>query len=107
MTPDVTFICPVCGYDGLDERPWEDGGGSDEICPSCGTQFGYQDSLAHEGLDARLTIHARLRAAWIEGGMTWHFASIETPPEGWDPQDLLARLLATDTSNNEPYDRRR
>jgi hypothetical protein len=105
MTSDGTFTCPVCGYDGLEEPPWEDGGGSDDICPSCGTQFGYQDASAYEGFNTRLAVHAKLRTTWIEAGMKWHFASIESAPDGWDPQEQLARLLASDTSNNDPYER--
>ena len=44
---DQTFVCPACGYDKLEEPPWRDpdavGGGSDEICPNCKLQFGYDD----------------------------------------------------------------
>jgi hypothetical protein len=40
----VTFVCPVCGYPGLEEDPRPAiGGGSFEICPSCGFQFGVSD----------------------------------------------------------------
>ena len=36
--------CPVCGYRKLREKPRTyDGGGSFEICPSCGFQFGVSD----------------------------------------------------------------
>ena len=43
----ATFVCPVCGYLGLTEEPWKMGPEYDspsyEICPSCGTEFGYTD----------------------------------------------------------------
>ena len=36
--------CPVCGYPKLEEAPrTQAGGGSYEICPSCGFQFGVSD----------------------------------------------------------------
>ena len=40
----ATHTCPVCGYAGLDDPPWQGGAPSDEICPSCGTHFGYDDA---------------------------------------------------------------
>ena len=53
----VPNICPACGYDGLEEPPWTDGSASDEICPSCGIQFGYED-FAGGDVDARKSVHA-------------------------------------------------
>ena len=42
-------ICPVCGYDGLDEPAFDERGvGSDGICPCCGFQFGLDD-FPYEG----------------------------------------------------------
>ena len=43
VVPD-RFTCPVSGYPELEEPPWTDGSGSDEICPSCGIHFGYDDA---------------------------------------------------------------
>ena len=41
-------ICPVCGYDGLDEPAFDERGvGSDDICPCCGFQFGL-DGFPHK-----------------------------------------------------------
>ena len=41
-------VCPVCGYDGLDEPPFnERGAGSYDICPCCGFQFGL-DGFPHK-----------------------------------------------------------
>ena len=34
--------CPVCGVE-LALKPWDGDSQSDEICPGCGTQFGYDD----------------------------------------------------------------
>ena len=37
-------ICPVCGYEGLFDPPYDKNGyGSYEICPCCGFQFGLDD----------------------------------------------------------------
>jgi len=80
----VGFTCPVCGYDSLTERPWtEVGGGSYEICPSCGIQFGYTD-FAGADLQAREELYERWRREWIENGMRWNKGR-STPPPGWDP----------------------
>lgn len=83
----MTYICPVCGYDGLEESPRSaaTGGGSYEICPSCGFQFGVTDVDRGIGYDA-------WRKQWIERGMPWDSTGIEPPPADWDPQRQLERL---------------
>ena len=35
--------CPVCGYDGLRELPFNGGEGSYALCPCCTCQFGLDD----------------------------------------------------------------
>ena len=45
------YICPVCGYDRLEEPPK-----NFSICPSCGTEFEFDDTFQ---------THAQLRAAWL------------------------------------------
>jgi len=43
MTID-SFVCPVCGHPGLEDPPrMPSGGGSYEICWSCGFEFGWTD----------------------------------------------------------------
>jgi hypothetical protein len=80
----VTFVCPVCGYPGLEEDPRPAiGGGSFEICPSCGFQFGVSD-------DDRGLTYQEWRQRWIDGGMVWDKGR-SRPPAGWDPIDQLAR----------------
>lgn len=40
----MMYTCPVCNYNELDEPPYNTHGyGSDEICPCCVFQFGYDD----------------------------------------------------------------
>lgn len=80
--------CPVCGFEN-DFEPYEGELPSFEICPSCGTQFGYNDHAATAV--ARAVRHAALRTAWIDAGMNWHSVA-EARPENWDPQSQLRRL---------------
>ena len=83
----IGFVCPVCGFPDLPEPAW-DIGGSQEICPSCGTQFGYHDAAGRTDSD-RAQIHKELRERWIADGMMWQSGQ---PPTGWDPVRQLARL---------------
>jgi hypothetical protein len=70
-------ICPVCGYSL--ERPPSDY----RICPSCGTEFGYDDA----GRD-----YTELRAAWLRAGARWWSPS-RPAPVGWDPYKQLNVLF--------------
>lgn len=86
-----TFTCPVCGWPALMEAPRSpSGGGSYEICPSCGFEYGYTD-------DDQEYTYESWRERWIALGMPWDSQGIETPPEGWDPQRQLDDLLRNDT----------
>lgn len=41
---NINNICPVCGYDKLDFKPYdEQDNASFEICPCCGFEFGCDD----------------------------------------------------------------
>jgi hypothetical protein len=88
---DPVNLCPVCGYS-LDQPAWNGLSPSDEICLSCGIQFGYTD---HAGGDPteRKRLYARWREAWIARGMPWNSPG-EAPPENWDPQEQLRRINA-------------
>jgi hypothetical protein len=86
----MTYTCPACGYDGLDEPAWRDGSPSDEICPSCGIQFGYSD-WAGGNIEARQDLYAAWRRQWRADGMHWSSPD-ETPPKGWDPEAQLRRV---------------
>ena len=63
-------ICPVCGYDRLTDPPL-----NFTICPSCGTEFGYDDAFAS---------HAQLRAQWLRNGPRW-WSPVDPRPDNWDP----------------------
>jgi hypothetical protein len=81
--------CPVCGYDGLDEPAFDDvGAPSFEICPSCGTEFGYDDAR---------TPHPALRAEWVAKGMPWH-SRVTPPPPDWNPVKQLRPVTLDEAS---------
>lgn len=76
--------CPACRWPGLMEEPWAGNSPSQEICPSCGTQFGYDDAIGLSEPGSLFRRHEELREAWVNGGMNWWSDSRE-PPEGWNP----------------------
>jgi len=84
MLNEGSFLCPVCGYDALEEPAYDqDGCSSFEICPSCGTQFGYDDSSA---------AHAKLREEWINAGMKW-WSTAHPAPIGWSAVRQLENVM--------------
>jgi hypothetical protein len=89
MTVNKEHQCQACGYD-LGFKPWNGDSPSDEICPSCGIQFGYSD-FAGGRIDARAERYRSWRLAWIAKGMPWSDVG-NSPPEGWDPQQQLKSL---------------
>ncbi len=82
----TTCSCPACGFPDLDEPAFStNGGGSDEICPCCGAQFGYSLS------DQQVAV-ATWRERWISEGKRWRGS--EPPPKGWNPDEQLKNLLS-------------
>lgn len=81
-----SHICPVCGFPDLREAPrGAGGGGSYEICPSCGFQFGVSDDdIGHR--------YETWRAEWQRKGMPWTSHGM-TPPPGWNASRQLEQLL--------------
>jgi hypothetical protein len=76
------YSCPVCGYPQLQEPPRPAGsGGSYEICPSCGFQFGVSDD--DEGYS-----YQDWRAQWVSKGMPWSSVGMKMP-DGWNPAEQL------------------
>ncbi len=81
-----THACPVCAWPQLAEAPRPPGGGgSFEICPSCGFQFGVDD-------DDRGHTFAGWRRAWLKAGAPWR-GTARRAPAGWDGA-AQARKLA-------------
>ena len=58
----MPYTCPVCGFPALEESSRSpSGGGSYEICASCGLEFGYSD-------DSEGFTYVSLRKEWMEEG---------------------------------------
>lgn len=81
--------CPVCGY-GLGFSPWKGDSASDEICPCCYMQFGYDDAAGGDA-NSRRDIYQRWRKSWIEQGMKWNGKSIKCPDD-WNPVEQLRAI---------------
>ena len=89
----MKHTCPVCGFPKLTAAPRSaSGGGSYEICPSCGFQFGVTDD------DAGYS-YAQWRKVWAQRGLKW--ASATPKPKNWDPAAQL-RTLDVKTTANQP-----
>jgi predicted RNA-binding Zn-ribbon protein involved in translation (DUF1610 family) len=74
------YSCPVCGFDGLPDPAYDSAGcASFEICPSCGTEFGYHDARKS---------HKELRELWVASDARWHSRST-SPPPGWNAEEQL------------------
>jgi hypothetical protein len=81
----TAHVCPICGFSALVQAPrTSSGGGSYEICPSCGFQFGVTD-------DDRGYTYEQWRAEWRKRGMPWDNRSSSPPPD-WDPVEQLRRV---------------
>lgn len=74
--------CPVCAWPGLMEEAWSQASPSHEICPSCGTEFGYDDAVGFTDRDALAARHGALRQSWKLGGREW-WSDSRKPPDGW------------------------
>lgn len=80
---NMPYSCLVCAYPKLKEPPHSaSGGGSYEICPACGYQYGVDD-------DDRGITPAQWRATWVKNGAKWSSAAIK-PFKGWKYQPAAA-----------------
>ena len=64
------YQCPVCYFPKMVGPPREY-----NICPSCGTEFEYDDDEK---------THAELREEWIAAGRPW-FSLSGPRPDDWNP----------------------
>jgi hypothetical protein len=74
-----TYQCPVCGY-GMQDPPRDN-----NICPSCGTEFGYDDAGR---------TFSDIRDAWLRIDAPWS-SRVAGPPNNWNAyvQMLSAGLI--------------
>lgn len=84
-------FCPACGF-GLDFPPWVGDSPSDEMCPCCWIQFGYDDHVTGAGAaDRRAATYQRWREEWKKAGTPWRGKG-RAPPAGWNPVEQLRRV---------------
>ena len=70
------YICPVCGYDGLEEPAYDETGEpSFEVCSCCGFEFGFDDFVEHKTFK-------QYRNEWIKNGAKWE--NEKEKPDFWD-----------------------
>lgn len=87
----VSYTCPVCGFPDLDDPPRSpSGGGSYEICPSCGFEFGVTD-------DDQGFTYEQWRVKWVNAGMPWQGYDMPKPID-WNPVAQLQRLPLSNDS---------
>lgn len=85
------FMCPVCGYPSLREPAYSQPDcPSFDICPCCGTQFGYDDAG---------TPHSVLRQRWVAAGTPWYSKHTSLPPE-WSGRRQLETAGFADAEGN-------
>ncbi len=95
MKKETHTLCPVCGHN-LGFKQWEGDSASDEICPSCGIQFGYDDVTSASGVEStREEIYQMWRKKWISEGMKW-FSKGRPPPINWNTRQQLKRIGISD-----------
>lgn len=83
----MPHLCPVCGFPKLTEAPRSlSGGGSYEICPSCGFEFGVSD-------DDQGHTYESWRKAWLAKGMKWSSRG-RKQPAAWNPARQIAAVVA-------------
>lgn len=82
MTRFDPRYCRVCGHE-PEEAPWGPDArfGSFDICPSCGVEWGYEDST--------FASTVQYRDRWVEQGGGW--AERHTPPDGLTTAARLKR----------------
>lgn len=83
---NASSYCPVCGYL-LAFIPWKESDGQD-ICSSCGIQFG-EDDLGDSKKDD--LIYLNWREAWIKNGMKW-WSKSDDKPKNWNPKEQLKQI---------------
>lgn len=94
---DKKYICPVCGFIGLDQPAFDEKGivENHSNCPSCGFEFGFHNNVFAAGgypetyTDKDMIIAYRKK--WIKNGMKWIVISYPQP-KNWDPKKQLENI---------------
>lgn len=82
------YICPICGYDELDEPAYgENGEPSYNICPCCCFEYGVDDSCGYKSLEEDFNDY---RGEWIKEGCQWF--QVDKKPKNWNPLKQLQNL---------------
>ena len=80
----MKYICPVCGYDGLEEAPYDKNNcASYEICRCCGFEYGFHDFSKGETFES-------YREKWLSNGAVWRIPSYK--PTDWDIEEQFKNL---------------
>jgi hypothetical protein len=82
MLKNENDYCRVCGLQ--QDQPWGEDGEtpSFSICPCCGVEFGYEDSLP-EGVRA-------FRKEWLGAGAPWFRPT--SKPENWNLEAQMRNI---------------
>jgi len=78
------YLCPVCGFNKLNEEPFsKKNEPSYEICPCCGFEFGFNGENNKRSFND-------YRQRWIADGAIWF--SAEVKPKDWNYKKQLENL---------------
>lgn len=78
------YACPVCGFDGLQEPPYDERNApSYEICPCCGFEFGFDEPADQDTFSS-------FREKWLKNGAAWFMPALK--PKNWDLKKQLSKL---------------
>ena len=78
------YICPICGYDKLEEAPFDETGEpSFDICSCCGCEYGY------DVVNDKVEIE-KYRENWIKHGAKWFYEGDK--PKNWSLEKQLKNI---------------
>ena len=104
------YICPICGYDKLEENPYyKEVLSSYEICPCCGFEFGvtYDNELDVEnGIYSEEAAIIYYRKIWILTGASWFYEQIykrDTLPNSDSSKEEL-KVILENIKRDKPED---
>lgn len=104
-TIEKNRLCSVCGFDFFKDtglKPWDNGSPSDEICASCGFQFGFDDYDDESGYGIKDKKYKEWRKKWIRDGMKWSTQK-EYKPKDWNPREQLKNIPKEFLGPDEKY----